>query len=412
MCMKANPTNTYLDVGASIDIFTKGTTNRLYTNKSHPFSKEVCVFKDSISTQSILPTPMSNTGILKSKSNSKNLVYMCVFHNKDYLELLKILLITVKFYSRIDTVDFLILTSKDFESNINDMSELLQIPLRTKFFNFTTFQEATYARLHVFEYADIASYDKILYIDTDIIVQNDLTKLFEVNINNKVYAMKEGTIEHEYHGGWFFDFTTIDKSIIGMNSGILLFQNSDLIKKIFSDILEHINTREESKLPMPHCNDQPFINYHVVKSGLQDTDLLEKYGMIYCMDPPPPPSGPTCVILCHFVWPIGNALHKRGRMIQHVSHILKYYINIHVSIEPYTIPNIINKSYTWNYGFIRFESDKLVTKWGNGVYTWLDKYTLNVSWNGYHHILKMSPSYDSYMSININTCEYVTGNLI
>jgi len=44
MCMKANPGNTYLDVGASIDLFTKGKTARLYTEQSHPFSKEACRF--------------------------------------------------------------------------------------------------------------------------------------------------------------------------------------------------------------------------------------------------------------------------------------------------------------------------------------------------------------------------------
>jgi len=44
MCMKASPTNTYLDVGASIDIYTKGQTARFYTNAEHPFAKESCRF--------------------------------------------------------------------------------------------------------------------------------------------------------------------------------------------------------------------------------------------------------------------------------------------------------------------------------------------------------------------------------
>ena len=44
MCMKANPTNTYLDVGASIDVYTKGKTVRFYTEAAHPFAKEACRF--------------------------------------------------------------------------------------------------------------------------------------------------------------------------------------------------------------------------------------------------------------------------------------------------------------------------------------------------------------------------------
>jgi hypothetical protein len=43
-CMQANPTNMYVDVGGSIDIFTKGKTNRFYTNEGHPFAKESCRF--------------------------------------------------------------------------------------------------------------------------------------------------------------------------------------------------------------------------------------------------------------------------------------------------------------------------------------------------------------------------------
>lgn len=45
MCMKKNPNNMYVDVGGAIDILSKGTTTRLYTNEKHPFSKEFCVFK-------------------------------------------------------------------------------------------------------------------------------------------------------------------------------------------------------------------------------------------------------------------------------------------------------------------------------------------------------------------------------
>ena len=44
VCMKKNPTNTYLDAGASIDIYTKGKTARFYTEATHPFASESCHF--------------------------------------------------------------------------------------------------------------------------------------------------------------------------------------------------------------------------------------------------------------------------------------------------------------------------------------------------------------------------------
>jgi hypothetical protein len=409
-CMKANPNNMYLDIGASLDVFTKGVTNRMYTNPKHPFSKEACIFKDSIDASKSQIEEQTHEPIL-TLTRKKYLVYMCVFHNKDYLDLLRILLTTLKFYSKTDSIDFLVFTSYDFEPMVSEMSNMLKIPVYVKLFEFTTIQQAACARLHIFEYEDIGSYEKILYIDTDIIIQNDLTKLLESDIEDRIYAMREGTIEHEYHGGWFFDFNTINKDIIGMNSGILLFKNSETIRGIFHDIQAHIKTRMDANEPMPCPQDQPFINYHCIKNGKQDTDLLEKYGLIYCMDPPPPPSGPTDIILCHFVWPIGNAQHKKNRMVQHVSHILKHYMNMTKFIEPFSAPKLEGTAYSWgDSGQISFlEGGILKTTWANGTYKWLDKYTLQATWSGFTHVLRMDTTYSEYSSLRVGDVDYVSG---
>jgi len=43
-CMKENPDNMYVDVGGALDIFTKGVSNRFYTNNGHEFAKQWCMF--------------------------------------------------------------------------------------------------------------------------------------------------------------------------------------------------------------------------------------------------------------------------------------------------------------------------------------------------------------------------------
>ena len=343
--------------------------------------------------------PHNHVGIKR-----KNLVYMCVFHNEAYLELLKILLVTMRFFSQTDTFDILVFTSKDFVEKVQQLSSSIGLTIRVHTFTFSSFQEAGYARLHIFEYPHIVHYEKILYIDTDIIVQNDLSVLFQIEIENKVYALPEGTIEHEYHGGWFFDFTTIDKDIPGMNSGILLFRNTIGIRKIFRDILNHIH----STTNMPSCLDQPFINYHIIKHAKQDTTLLTKYAQIYCTDPPPPPSTPTDIILCHFVWPIGNAQHKRQRMIQHMIHVFTHYTSIY---KRETRASNIYNTYLWNNnGTIRFnENGTLTTTWGFGTYTWLDSRTISATWNTITHILRMNPEYSSFLSARMGDFDIVHG---
>jgi len=398
LCMSINPNNMYLDVGASLDIFTKGISNRFYTNPNSPFSSESCVFKDSI--QSLILSP-----------KSKNLIYMAVFHNKDYVDLLKILLSTIKLFSRTDNFDFLIFTSAEFSQDIQNISKQLNINISIKLFSFSSMHESACARLYIFDYENISSYDTILYIDTDIIVQNDISNIFELAIENKVYGLDEGTIEHEYHGGWYFDFSTIDKDTRGMNSGILLFKNSEVIQKIFSDIINHILKIKEENGTLPSCLDQPFINYHIIKNGLQDTRSLAKNALIYCYDPPPPPSEPTSIVLCHFVWPAGNAKHKKDRMIKHMQSIFENYGAIYSKAEPVSNP-VLGREYTWGNtsAIIRFDLNGLLhTSWVPGSYKWLDSQTIEATWSVYSHILRMDPLYSSFISFrksdfDITTC--------
>ena len=405
MCMKLNPENMYLDIGASLDIFTKGVTNRSYTNPNHPFAKESCCFRDnSIKLVSTIPS------ILPIYQPKKNLVYLGVFFNRDYIELLKIFLITVKLFSSLDHIDFLIMTSEDFAQDIQKLSKDIGIPLLMKFFSFNSVHEASCARLYIFEYENALSYEKILYLDTDITVQGDLMNVFNEEIEDKIYGMKEGTIEHEIHGGWWFDFSKIDKNTVAMNGGILLFNASESMRSIFDEINSHIKEIKDAGKPMPQCADQPFVNYHFIKANKYDNMMMEKYGLIYCIDPPPPPSEPTNIVLCHFVWPIGNAQHKLGRMRPHVSHVLKHYSEI--IVNEFIEPDLVGKGYVWNAGFIRFESNTvLITKWVNGNYKWVGPYSLYAIWAGIVHFLRFNEDFSEFMSVRLGNLELVKGSI-
>lgn len=408
MCMKLEPGNMYLDVGASLDIFTKGTTNRLYTDKGHPFSRDQCIFKDSIPDLTLYSEIKTLVPLESLINTKKNLIYLGVFFNKDYLELLKIFLISVKLFSALalNSIDFLIMTSENFAPDVQKLAEDVGIPLLMKFFSFNSVHEASCARLHIFEYENALSYEKILYLDTDITVQGDLMNVFNEPLEDKIYGMKEGTIEHEIHGGWWFDFSTIDKNTVAMNGGILLFNGSESMKTIFDEINLHIKDIKDAGKPMPQCADQPFMNYHFIKAGKYDNKMLEKHGLIYCIDPPPPPSAPTDVVLCHFVWPIGNAQHKLGRMRPHLTHVLKHFKAIFTRTE--YGPILIGQTYPWGSGWIRFEANgHLVTKWVQGSYEWTDSHSMYASWSGITHFLRFSQGYTSFMSVRLGDLDFI-----
>ena len=365
-CWAINPTNIYLDVGATLDLFTKGpeVKSRFYTDRNHLFAKKACVFREPI--------------------KGKYLVYLCVFYNKAYIELLQILMASIHLFTSMDKIDLLIFTSPEFEKDIQAISTQCKIPVQIKLFTFKTFLESACARLHIYEYKDIHLYEKIMYIDTDILLQNDLGPLLAEPLENKIYALEEGTIEHEYHGGWYFDFTTINKNLPGFNSGILLFPNTDKIRGLLNACIQHIAAAGSS---IPACYDQPFLNYQFVKTNSYDVTLMKKYALIYAMDPPPPPSSPTSIALCHFVWPIGNASHKLNRMKSHITHLLKNYKTLYPSADPIDTSSCLYKTYTWGtHGFIEFQENGILrTAWQQGTYQWTSPHTVTVSWSGYHH---------------------------
>jgi len=395
MCMKENPQNMYVDIGATLDIFTKQKMTRGYVLEEGKFSKESCLFNDTL---------------VKQKP-STNLVYMCVFHKIQYIELLQILLTSIKLFSKTDGIDFLICTTKEFEGHVRRISAALSIPLLTHFFDFTTFREATSARLFIHDYPRINEYSKILYIDTDIVIQGDLTELFRLPLEDRVYALEEGTIEHEYHGGWFFNFDLIDPATPGINSGVLLFNNTSKIRTIFHSIHKHITSMKQSGSTMPSCHDQPFVNYHCIKEDAHNSQVLKQYVEIYCDTPPPPPSSPTDIRICHFVWPIGDASHKKERMLNHMTHILWNYKSIYNCKDTYTNRAILYKVYSWGEGVIRFGRDILYTTWGDGSYSMLDEYTVEVNWLGHSHIIRMNDGFDKFVGVRKGDLELVDGKV-
>ena len=265
---------------------------------------------------------------------------MTIFDNKDYLELLKMLMVTVKFFSKTDTIDFLVLTTELFQDDIVNISDLIGIPILMKFFKFTTLHESLCARLYIFDYENIYMYSKILYIDTDIVLINDISKIFKLQIENKVYALGEGEIQYESWGSQLFDLNQVKPDTPGMNSGILFFKNTTTIRTIFKNIINHMKSFEENDIAMPCCPDQAFISYHCIKDGNHDTDLMKSYAGMYSKDAPLHPLSQSHVIFCHFTWPIGDAIHKRNRMINHMTHIFNNYNVIYPEVI-YSIQRLI-----------------------------------------------------------------------
>ena len=205
----------------------------------------------------------------------KTIIYSCVFFNEKYINLINLLLKSYKLFGNSsDDVDYLIICNPNFQKkiqaifdNLNISGKIWCIDLKTKF-------EAGYSRLKIFDYPDINLYNKILYLDCDILVTNSINNILDFQLENKLYALKEYG-HRNFHCQLFTDeeYELLDKNS-AFSSGILLFNNHKVIKDLFSQILLHIHNHITSDLPIPICLDQPFIVYHAVKNNLYNNQKL------------------------------------------------------------------------------------------------------------------------------------------
>ncbi len=210
-----------------------------------------------------------------------NLIYMCVFYQYQYIDLLSLLITSISEKANIimETTDILIITSPTFEPLIKKKLETFNLPLHYYILNLNTLMEASCCKLKIFEYNQIDKYEKILYLDTDVLINSDINVLFNCELSpNKLYALEEGNIGESFWGGVeFFDFTEFNRNTTAFSAGVFYFLNNLSIKKLFQDCNIHILKHLSENKPIPTCLDQPFLIYHAFVQNKYDNQFMKKY---------------------------------------------------------------------------------------------------------------------------------------
>jgi lipopolysaccharide biosynthesis glycosyltransferase len=206
------------------------------------------------------------------------LIFITAFINIGYISMLSILVKSLYYYGNIDkNTDILIYTSSEFKviiENSQFYSDKIKIFIND---NINTVDLACKARLDLFEYDNIDNYDKILYLDTDIIIQKNINCIFDLIEENKIYAIHDGFIDNDpndYYGGQTLFKNEIDKFTdkSAFNTGVMLFNNCIEIKNLFNIIKNHITLDTSAKF-----NDQPYFVYNAKKYNLVNNILLNDY---------------------------------------------------------------------------------------------------------------------------------------
>lgn len=187
-----------------------------------------------------------------------NCIFVCIFNQKKYVDMFFLLLESIFIYGNLDAnTNIVVYTSTQFMNIIKNSHLFNEEKIQFEINNtYDTIDKSCKSRLDLFSLETISNYDKILYLDTDVLIKYDINKIFNVCNEDILYVLEEGTIDSDtdYWGKSLFGNNIndyIDKT--AFTSGILLFNNCEKIRYLFNKINEDIINRSHN------FHDQPCI---------------------------------------------------------------------------------------------------------------------------------------------------------
>jgi len=251
----------------------------------------------------------------------KNLIYFCAFCNSGYGDLLFLLLNSLRSNGSFnpDTTELLLFTSSNLVNDIIQKISPLNFPLNILTLDIYDILSAACARLHIFKVVNLEKYDKLLYLDTDILINSNINKILDLAINDdKLYVGTEMTLDSEFHGKQFYSVPPqVDLTQPAFSSSVLYFKNSRKIKELFDAIHEHIYQDVVlNRNKPPGCLDQPYIVYNAAIRNMYNPTLIDQYiagigGLEEVAD--------DRIVIYHFKGSLGNSQNKKQRMETFIS---------------------------------------------------------------------------------------------
>jgi len=216
-----------------------------------------------------------------------NAILICVFNKEKYLELAYLLLESIQLFGLRPTagvdkssIDVIVYTSTEFRDKIIEKFGEIEWMIFELNDGYDSIDKACKARLDVFDFAISSKYEKFLYFDTDVIVKGKLNKIFDMCVDEVVYATQEGHIKDDVCSRECFGVGLMsgaelekwkDRSVF--TTGVMVFKNCEVIRELFGRIKADIVERPV----FTKCYDQPYIIYHCLLGDLYDNQLLNKY---------------------------------------------------------------------------------------------------------------------------------------
>jgi len=208
------------------------------------------------------------------------LIYTTLGYNIKWFDIILVLIDSLIKYSSPINFDFLIICDDNMNQYINDYLNKdniknkysnLNINTHNIGFNSSKPDRASMNKLHIFDYKYIDNYDKILFIDADIIATLNINNILNLDLDDDIlYVYKESSdINHHNNICWGLqnysnnDIKIFKKNgIYPFNCGLFYFNNTIGMKNDFSNILDMISSYRGN-----FFYEQSFMNVYFNKKG-------------------------------------------------------------------------------------------------------------------------------------------------
>lgn len=251
----------------------------------------------------------------KTVKGTKNLVYLCVYGN-EYLDMA----IGVLDSFKENDFDVLLITDHITKQNLIDRNLNFSFNL---FYHLTSTPidgiSASMNKLKIFDYSNINEYNKILYIDCDMLLVGNLNDLFShATLENKLYVFNNKRVEKNsflsiFHGVQYKSELVLEaansKNYFPFNAGQFLFLNSDRMKSHFYNVIKF--SKEWSGR---YFFEQSFMNVYFVLAGVLNYSLANKVAFYNSQNTLYEKVHDQNTVLIHFIAPALNANKKMSAM--------------------------------------------------------------------------------------------------
>lgn len=198
-----------------------------------------------------------------------NCIFCCIFNEEKYINMFYLLLESLFIYGDLDdNTEILIYTSTLFMNKIIQShlfhNEKMKFEINDIYNNNSDI--FCKEKLDIFNISSINNYNKILYLDIDIIVKDNINKIFDICKEDILYTVKEGTIINLIN--IFGDNINNYNEKSAFTTKILLFNNCEKIKNLFNNINEDILKRNNN------IYNEDYIIYNAFKYNLYNNENL------------------------------------------------------------------------------------------------------------------------------------------